>query len=484
MFSCLLILSLDYRHQEDETVASRGSISMKTAILKIAPAGEKLRFEVHSTPSRGHHSGVQKWYMKANHPVEAHRWTQALGKSIEWYKREDTESRKSADSDSNSTRPTLHHRGTLSSSLLPRSADGASALSLLDGPGDEDFFGESGRTKDSSRANFLDDDEEEEGNDGSSVSGSTGRDVTPPHDANFELHGNSTIAQMELTSQLLSNLSIPSDAPARTQELKTALRESLSVVQGMVSQYVEMSKEREEWWKSKVDRERDRQRLWEESLQFVVKEGEDLEKQLRIKSRRRGSRMFDSSVGDGRTTLRERKKSLPQLPPFTPTAEQETSNLPQDAIVVSPITKAAGLGSPLGVETPTPQTHQKHLVTPPVQSPMEDEDMDTDDEDEFFDAIESNNLPNLLVPDSLKKPVHPETLLPEYDSGPYMGYKQLRQRLALSNDNRPSTSLWSVLKHSIGKDLTKISFPVFFNEPTSMLQRMVNAHLSYLKRLS
>jgi len=28
------------------------------------------------------------------------------------------------------------------------------------------------------------------------------------------------------------------------------------------------------------------------------------------------------------------------------------------------------------------------------------------------------------------------------------------------------------LKHSIGKDLTRISFPVFFNEPTSMLQRM------------
>ncbi|KAF7966171.1 hypothetical protein HWV62_39744, partial [Athelia sp. TMB] len=44
--------------------------------------------------------------------------------------------------------------------------------------------------------------------------------------------------------------------------------------------------------------------------------------------------------------------------------------------------------------------------------------------------------------------------------------------LPIGSDNRPSTSLWSVLKHSIGKDLTKISFPVFFNEPTSMLQRM------------
>ena len=48
----------------------------------------------------------------------------------------------------------------------------------------------------------------------------------------------------------------------------------------------------------------------------------------------------------------------------------------------------------------------------------------------------------------------------------------MRSRLGLSKE-RPSASLWSVLKHSIGKDLTRISFPVFFNEPTSMLQRMV-----------
>jgi hypothetical protein len=58
---------------------------------------------------------------------------------------------------------------------------------------------------------------------------------------------------------------------------------------------------------------------------------------------------------------------------------------------------------------------------------------------------------------------------------PYAGYEQLRARLTLSADERPNTSLWSVLKHSIGKDLTKISLPVSFNEPTSMLQRMVSA---------
>ncbi len=32
-------------------------------------------------------------------------------------------------------------------------------------------------------------------------------------------------------------------------------------------------------------------------------------------------------------------------------------------------------------------------------------------------------------------------------------------------------SLWSILKDSIGKDLSKISMPVYFNEPLSMLQK-------------
>ena len=51
-------------------------------------------------------------------------------------------------------------------------------------------------------------------------------------------------------------------------------------------------------------------------------------------------------------------------------------------------------------------------------------------------------------------------------------YNHLRDRLPVRNDERPSISLWSILKNNIGKDLTKISFPVAFNEPTSMLQRM------------
>jgi hypothetical protein len=140
---------------------------------------------------------------------------------------------------------------------------------------------------------------------------------------------------------------------------------------------------------------------------------------------------------------------------------------------------------------------------------VDEYDYDTDEEDEFFDAIESGNLPNLIVHEGLTSPSSTSamTLIPSvldkegkakalpppppapgskadgtangWDLEAYAGYVHLRSRLAIGNDQRPSTSLWSVLKHSIGKDLTKISFPVFFNEPTSMLQRMV-CYVSFL----
>ena len=102
-----LTQTIDYRHQEDEGVASRGSIAMRTAVLKSTPGSGGLRFEVHSTPTRGN-SGAQKWYIKANHPVEASRWIQVLTKSIEWSRREAEKERQSMESDLLSLKPPSH----------------------------------------------------------------------------------------------------------------------------------------------------------------------------------------------------------------------------------------------------------------------------------------------------------------------------------------------------------------------------------------
>jgi hypothetical protein len=120
-------------------------------------------------------------------------------------------------------------------------------------------------------------------------------------------------------------------------------------------------------------------------------------------------------------------------------------------------------------------------MTGPNSPGMEDGDGDTDDEDEFFDAIEANALPNLVVSAPLAAGgVHAERALGLADArAEYAAYARLRERLSITSDDRPPMSLWAVLKGSIGKDLTKISFPVFFNEPTSMLQRMVRCLSSF-----
>lgn len=54
----------------------------------------------------------------------------------------------------------------------------------------------------------------------------------------------------------------------------------------------------------------------------------------------------------------------------------------------------------------------------------------------------------------------------------FAGYEDPpRKKLAIDADNRPKISLWGVLKSLIGKDMTKMTLPVSFNECTNLLQR-------------
>jgi hypothetical protein len=46
-----------------------------------------------------------------------------------------------------------------------------------------------------------------------------------------------------------------------------------------------------------------------------------------------------------------------------------------------------------------------------------------------------------------------------------------RDMLPWLKDPNVKISLWAVLKDNLGKDISKISVPVFFNDPTSLLQK-------------
>ncbi|KAI0320663.1 Oxysterol-binding protein-domain-containing protein, partial [Amylostereum chailletii] len=489
-----------YRHQEDERLACRGAISMKTAVLRPASGGEKLRFEVHSTPSRGH-SNVQKWYMKANHPVEASRWMQAITRAIDFTKQGQGQTQENSESDTpskSSIRSSI--RGSVSSlrSTLPsrrERSDGDSVSSSNLQP-DEDSGGGGGHHLHSQQEAIIDDRQDSRSENDSSEQAETD---TPPHGASFDLQGHSTAAQLDLTAQLLQKLISSDTTHVPSSELATTLKDSMATVQALMNEYVSMVKERDDWWRARLAREQERQTVWEESLQSVVKEGEALERELReqARARRRGSRAFDISESDVMGTIKGRPATLPPPPVEEEAAVPEITQSPEP-IASNPFFEDSPLTTPqahtekqlgsrrqssLGTARPrplsiTPTATRKFSAgglalppsaTIPAFAGDDGDGGDTDEEDEFFDAIDANTLPNLVVNEALAGHA---TVPPKIDIQPYVGYQHLRTKLALTSDNRPPTSLWSVLKHSIGKDLTKISFPVFFNEPTSMLQRM------------
>ncbi|EKM77467.1 hypothetical protein AGABI1DRAFT_76921 [Agaricus bisporus var. burnettii JB137-S8] len=413
-----------YRHQQDESVSSRGSISMKSAIVKINEQHSN-RFEIQSRLAS---ASVQKWYIKANHPVEAARWILALNKSIEWARAAPEPPRSSAE------------RSIAESDSIH------AALST-----------------DPNLSDLNPDDDEEEGTrmptDDASSMGMVSR-----HDDIYELQGNSILAQLEMTQRLLVSYFGGSTSSARSisstnstsHEIKSTILESMSTLSTLAQEYTSMSKDREQCFQKALAQEKARQKVWEESLATVVREGATLEEELRNRSRKRGSKIF--GPGEGFVAA------------LSGIGEEKESALGVTLVASPPAIDSPWQESPLA-EPVRPRTSTSETVKPRQDGDSDEED----EEDEFFDAIDSNNLPHLVVPPSLAiqpPPLSPASIPSFIDMGPYKGYEVLRTKLGLMDDERPPTSLWSVLKHSIGKDLTRISFPVFFNEPTSMLQRM------------
>jgi hypothetical protein len=54
-----------------------------------------------------------------------------------------------------------------------------------------------------------------------------------------------------------------------------------------------------------------------------------------------------------------------------------------------------------------------------------------------------------------------------------LNYPKVHRRKSLPQpkEKEKSVSLWSMIKDNIGKDLSKVCLPVYFNEPISSLQR-------------
>ncbi|GAA5934756.1 OSBP family protein [Sporobolomyces koalae] len=471
-----------YRSQEDEGKASRGSISMSVAKIHSGES-DKLKFTVSNKTGRS----MPSFYLRGNHPVEVMRWVDSLRQAIDHAS--DKESGVSSSyarsvSDSLASRrpsePLLHKMDTVS----PIGSAGESVI------GDDETFG-------------ADDDD------------------AVPHADDFHLLTQGNKTQIELAQQLLASLQLTTSSAGSSaakvsttssssaSEVYDALKKSLATLDAMIDDYSDIVQQRERYFVKRYEKEVEAKRMWEESMREVAAQHAALEVELQKASRdntRRKRALQEvranwganspglsprQSMHDAATSyMAQRDASDAETPTSAQLPEDGSAALPP--ALSSPTLARARTGSRTPTISLSPiRTRTRAGTTATALGPAELEQLvdsalhneegttsdEDDDDDEFFEAIETGAIPieeqkdeSGQAPERRTEPA--KRFLDSFDLTPYKGYENLRQSLPISNDNRPSVSLWAILKGSIGKDLTKISFPVYFNEPTSMLQRM------------
>jgi hypothetical protein len=418
---------------------------MKNARVK-ASSTDKLRFEVHASTRNG--EGIpEKWYMKANHAIEVARWVQSLQRAIDWSRRS-----RAGDSDAGSIISTGTDVGT-QPTQSPKKRFGRVARNAV--------FGSMKRSNSNKRDSPTSSLYHEPLPTTASVEpySSDEDDSTkitsldhPPHQEFFELLGNTAATHIDLAAQLLAGLDSGEPSKSNAEENRGSLKATISQAQSMFTEYNRMAQERETWFKAKLARERERAGIWEESLHKVVKEGEELEEELKKtikqnKQQRRRSRALQDLDLDA--TVRQK--------PVRQTSASQSSDIiiPQG---LSPVDEKTPVPTTMSAQVPrrsdtkelqsSAQTFQNRVIASGMSTRSDDSDSD-----EFFDAVEANALPNMVIPEPMK--THPaissETWI---DASLFEGYAHPREHLALSTDNRPPVSLWAVLKGAIGKDLT------------------------------
>ncbi|WWC91583.1 uncharacterized protein L201_006529 [Kwoniella dendrophila CBS 6074] len=502
-----------YRNREDEQIACRGSIAM--AVATLHPSTDGSRFEVHSKVS----SSVPKFIVKSAHRAEIARWVQSIRLNIEYYqKRANSESQPKRSMSMNQEKPLTPALPPTDSFLSPKLQRSTTALSGLSVPAP---VAEGSRIRDmsSSRTALTEDEATEilsvfDAADNGSLAGSGDHHTGIPHETAFDLGALNIKAQLDMTAQLVDSVVTPptsttaspvrggatdmARSSSRQQAVKDALRQSLSTLSNMISQQSIMSHDREKYLLNRIQREVEARHLWEENMLTVAQQQAEADRQLTEAAKDNEKK---------RKALKQAKEVLANLAgsehlppislPTSPGAPVQRSAI-MDQGILDQATKA--ISNDNVQQSPTKPVLTPRPSIPNIQEAQNailaaESDEEEDDDDEFFDAIETGTLPNLKLYDSI---AHPEKERPgtptaiekqnfnlEVQQSPEKNtikeflarkslepYLHVRNRLPIDDDKRPSVSLWSILKSSIGKDLTKISFPVSFNECTSMLQRM------------
>ena len=477
---------------DDAGSACRGAINMRIARLHM-DAQDKLRFEIHGKSS-------VKYHLKANHQVEAKRWFWALNNAIQWAKDEAREEQKRT---ARSAEIMRQAKTGHTDRLLARDADeqsiGAysskSSNKLVPGSSvalarsvneDEDEIASIGdpsvagddvgrglRTDGTTAIEGDIDDDEAFGDDASSV------EAQPVNRDAFMIAAQSARLQLDLLSQITSALqrektSSP-DMPISEETVAQALgsyEAAIANLRGLVGDLGRIGRDREAYWHYRVEQEVNMRRIWEDSMAKVAKDQEELEKQ-----------MYESEEKRKRT-----KRALRDALEGQTFNATDLSSASRVQFAESAVDTDAGTGTVPSQESKVENRHRASSAArkmSAIEAVADISDSDSENDEEFFDAVGAGEVEVVeeipLDVASTQPSTQPiksaarelRAVKANNVETSYQGYEDpIRKRLKLDADNRPKISLWGILKSMIGKDMTKMTLPVSFNEPTSLLYRV------------
>jgi oxysterol-binding protein 1 len=466
-------------------------------------AQDKTRFEIHGKSS-------VKYHLKANHVVEAKRWFWSLNNAIQYTKDEAKENEKRRTRDAETLRQAKvdatdrfpHSSSDDISVTSSRTRVAPSALSTLEVPqrgtarGPESSVGEDiGSAYDSYEPSIAGDDLNKtttnaatataDMDDEADVDDTSSHEMLPASKDAFNITAQSAKLQLDLLARVSGaldaerskNPDLPISDPNVAQALST-YENAVSSLNGLILDLSKISRDRDAYWQYRLDKEADARKMWEESMARVAEEHDNMQKSI------------DESEEKRKRTKRALKEALEGQ--SVPGSRPDTAGLrSQDHVqFVEALEKV-----PLDRERRASTFGRRKSISirdgarrKSVIAQFTDlSDSESGDDDEFFDAVDAGEVEVVAAP--LLSPPLPATtaaLISDPYKGEdertrkqreiepsYAGYEDgIRKRLKMDADNRPKISLWGILKSMIGKDMTKMTLPVSFNEPTSLLQRV------------
>ncbi|TLD27446.1 oxysterol binding protein [Venturia nashicola] len=455
-----------YKNQDDAGSACRGAINMRIAKLQMDPS-DKSKIDIHGKSS-------VKYNLKANHEVEAKRWFWALNNAMQYTKdeakeeelrlrqesvdllkakQERAEKRKTSEIDASSMQSSMLKQPVAASSLSVPGGSIAPSTTVVDEEEPSVYAPSVSGTELGRRRSTQPTIEGDGGDDDYGDEASSTAEQPETKDA-LNITTQSVKLQLDFLAQVsaalqqerATNPELAIGEPKITQAL-TAYESSVDNLKGLVGKLVQISRDRDAYLQYRLEREANVRRMWEESMAKVVQEHEELEQK----------------IGESEDKRKRTKRALNQALENLAVAESQPS-------------------TPSMMDTSEKLVRKKTVVD--LSGVPED---DSDDEDEFFDAVGTGDVeimdamppssPGLKAQDEL--PSMDGTLVDlrtqrKRDIEPsFRGYEDgIRKRLKMDADDRPKVGLWGILKSMIGKDMTKMTLPVSFNEPTSLLQRV------------